>query len=87
MYHPPSAPLSADAVLVAATLLPTELPLLFPAAIVVETGEVLGHVAAQARERGIAAVVGAAGARAALPEGAVVVVDGDCGEVIRLDAP
>jgi hypothetical protein len=33
-------------VLVARTLLPTELPLLSPAAIVVETGGVLDHVAA-----------------------------------------
>ena len=49
-------------VLVARTLLPTELPLLSPAAIVVETGGVLDHVAAQARERAIPAVVGAVGA-------------------------
>jgi pyruvate,water dikinase len=72
-------------VLVAATLLPTELPLLHPAAILVETGTFLDHVAAQCRERGIPAVVGAAGARAALREGTLVVVDGDRGHVIALD--
>jgi phosphohistidine swiveling domain-containing protein len=86
VHHPPSAPLGADSVLIAATLLPTELPLLAPAAIVVETGEVLGHVAAQARERAIPAVVGATGARAALPDGALVIVDGDRGEVIRVES-
>ena len=80
----PSA-LTAGTVLVAATLLPTELPLLDPAAIVVETGTVLGHVAAQARERGIPALVGAIGARTALPPGTLVVVDGDRGLVIRVD--
>ncbi|MEO7670260.1 MAG: PEP-utilizing enzyme, partial [Polyangia bacterium] len=64
--------------------LPTELPLLTPGAVVVETGHVLGHVAAQARERGIPAVVGAAGARAAIPEGTLVLVDGDRGEVLIL---
>lgn len=86
-HHPAAVPSGLDAatVLVAATLLPTELPLLDPAAIVVETGTVLGHVAAQARERGIPALVGAAGARAALPPGTLVVVDGDRGLVIRLD--
>ncbi|MES1204754.1 MAG: PEP/pyruvate-binding domain-containing protein [Pseudomonadota bacterium] len=86
-HHPAAAPLNADAILIAATLLPTELPLLAPGAIVVETGSVLDHVAAQARERGIPAVVGAPGARAALPEGATVVVDGDEGTVILVDLP
>ena len=69
----------------AATLLPTELPLLSPGALVVETGGVLGHVAAQARERALPAVVGAHGALAAIPEGSIVAVDGDRGEVILLD--
>jgi len=58
-----------------------------PAAIVVETGTILGHVSAQARERGIPAVVAAHGARTALPEGTLVLVDGDRGEVLRLDEP
>ena len=91
VHHPPSslepARLDHAAVLVAATLLPTELPLIDAAAIVVETGTILGHVSAQARERGIPAVVAAHGARAALPEGALVLVDGDRGEVLRLDVP
>ena len=70
--------------LVARTLLPTELPLLSPAAIVVETGGVLDHVAAQARERAIPAVVGAVGACRALRDGDQVLVDGDAGLVVRL---
>jgi pyruvate,water dikinase len=73
-----------DQVLVARTILPTELPLLAPAAIVVETGGVLDHVAAQARERGIPAVVGAAGASRVLRNGDQVLVDGAAGLVIRL---
>jgi phosphohistidine swiveling domain-containing protein len=88
-HHPTATamPLAAGTVLVAATLLPTELPLLSPAALVVETGTALGHVAAQARERGLPAVVGAAGARAAIPEGALVAVDGDLGEVVVIETP
>jgi pyruvate,water dikinase len=71
-------------ILVARTLLPTELPLLSPAAIVVETGGVLDHVAAQARERAIPAVVGAVGACRALRDGDQVLVDGSAGLVVRL---
>ncbi len=71
-------------VLVARTLLPTELPLLSAAALVVETGGPLDHVAAQARERGIPAVVGAADACSRLRDGDSVLVDGDAGVVVRL---
>ncbi len=74
----------ANHILVARTLLPTELPLLSPAAIVVETGGVLDHVAAQARERSIPAVVGAIGACRALRDGDQVLVDGGAGLVVRL---
>ena len=90
VLHPalqPPHPGGGPAVLVAATLLPTELPLLDAVALVVETGTPLGHVAAQARERGIPAVVGASGARAALRDGQLVLVDGDRGAVIALDGP
>jgi phosphohistidine swiveling domain-containing protein len=79
-----AAPVPAGAILIARTLLPTELPLLSPAALVVETGGPLGHVAAQARERGLPAVVDAAGACAAFREGDAVLVDGDAGLVIRV---
>jgi pyruvate,water dikinase len=72
-----------EAVLVAHTLLPTELPLLRAAALVTDTGGPLDHVAAQARERGLPAVVGAAGA-SQLAEGALVLVDADQGLVVRL---
>ncbi len=73
-----------DAVLAATTLLPTELPLLDAIAIVSETGGPLDHVAAQARERGIPAVVGALGASAVFSDGDMVLVDGDAGLVVRL---
>ena len=71
-------------VLVARTLLPTELPLLSPVAIVVETGGVLDHVAAQARERAIPTVVGAIGALRLLRDGDQVLVDGNAGVVVKL---
>jgi pyruvate,water dikinase len=76
---------ATDVVLVARTVLPTELPLLAAVAMVTETGELLDHVATQARERGIAAVVGAQGAMGTLSEGDLVLVDGDRGLVVRLD--
>jgi pyruvate,water dikinase len=75
---------AANAVLVARTLLPTELPLVDAAALVTETGGPLDHVAAQARERNLPAVVGAAGAMSTLTEGELVLVDGDRGLVVRL---
>lgn len=74
-----------DAILVAVTLLPTELPLLNPGAIVTETGGPQGHVAAQARERGLPAVVGAIGARAHLRPGTRAIVDADAGFVIPIE--
>ena len=85
VHHPATVPLTGNAILIASTLLPTELPLVFPAAIVAETGSPLGHVAAQARERGIPAVVGVAGALSLIPSGALILVDGSRGEITRLD--
>ena len=82
--HRPGERTDADAVLVAATLLPTELPLIEARAIVTDTGGLLDHVAAQARERRIPAVVGAHGALALLRDGDLVLVDGDAGLVVRL---
>jgi pyruvate,water dikinase len=84
--HDPTgaSPVPAGAVLVARTLLPTELPLVAPAAIVVETGGVLGHVAALARERGLPAIVDAPGAVSAFRAGDRVLVDGDAGIAVRL---
>ena len=71
--------------LVARTILGTELPLIVASALVVETGGPLNHVAAQARERGIPAVVGAIGAVAAFADGNRVLVDGDAGLVGRIE--
>ena len=70
----------------AKTLLPTELPLINAIAIVTETGGPLDHVAAQARERGIPTIVGALGASSVFSDGDLVLVDGDAGLVVRLDA-
>jgi phosphohistidine swiveling domain-containing protein len=84
VHHGPSAgPPPADGILVARTLLPTELPLLHVAALVTETGGLLDHVATQARERGLPAVVGATGALALLRDGDHVVVDADQGLVVK----
>jgi phosphohistidine swiveling domain-containing protein len=83
-FHRPGHAAPPDRVLVAKTILPTELPLLSPTAFVTETGGPLDHVAAQARERGLPAVVGARGAGSVLRENDLVLVDGDRGLVIRL---
>jgi phosphohistidine swiveling domain-containing protein len=77
--------IAVDSVLLAPTLLPTELPLVSAVAIVTETGGPLDHVAAQARERGIPAVIGAAGAGSVLHEGDLVLVDGERGLVVGLE--
>ena len=82
--HHPGVHVAADTVLVAKTLLPSELPLIRAIAIVTETGGPLDHVAAQARERGVPAVVGALGAGAVFADGDLVLVDGDAGLVVRL---
>jgi pyruvate,water dikinase len=83
-WHRPGVSAASDTVLVAKTLLPTELPLIGALAIVTETGGPLDHVAAQARERGIPAVVGAHGASNVFADGDLVLVDGDAGLVVRL---
>jgi phosphohistidine swiveling domain-containing protein len=80
---PGAAPTRAS-IVVAATLLPTELPLLQAAGLVVESGGVLGHVAAQARERGIPALVEAHGATTSIADGDLLLLDADAGQVIRL---
>jgi phosphohistidine swiveling domain-containing protein len=85
LLHRPERPRPAPGqILVAATLLPSELPLLVAAALVTETGGPLDHVAAQARERRLPAVVGAAGACRVFHDGDLVLVDADRGLVVRL---
>jgi pyruvate,water dikinase len=74
----------AGSVLVTTTLTPGLGPLLSRLeGIVAETGSVLSHLAILAREAGVATVVGYDGAVDELPEGTVVVVDGDAGRVVR----
>ncbi|MDP1819439.1 MAG: PEP/pyruvate-binding domain-containing protein [Acidimicrobiales bacterium] len=72
----------AGSVLVTTTLTPGLGPLLSELrGIVAETGSVLSHLAILAREAGVATVVGYAQAVDDLPEGTMVVVDGDTGRV------
>lgn len=69
-------------VLVTTTLSPGLGPLLSRLnGIVAETGSVLSHLAILAREARVPTVVGYAGAKDDLPEGAIVHVDGDSGTV------
>jgi rifampicin phosphotransferase len=76
----------AGSVLVTTTLSPGLGPLLPRLkGIVAETGSVLSHLAILAREARVATVVGYAGATDDLPEGAVVLVDGDAGRVTIQD--
>ena len=79
-------PVPAGAIVVARAITPA-LALLVDgcAALVSETGGLLDHGAALARELGIPCVVGCAGAWSALDDGARVLVDGDAGRVERLD--
>jgi pyruvate,water dikinase len=69
-------------VLVTTTTTPAWTPL-FPslAALVTETGGILSHAAVVAREYGLPAVVGAAGATRAIADGARVRVDGTAGTI------
>jgi pyruvate,water dikinase len=84
-----SGPVTFDAadpptgsVLVTTTLSPGLGPLLPRLqGIVAETGSVLSHLAILAREARVPTIVGYAGATEDLPEGAVVLVDGDTGRV------
>jgi rifampicin phosphotransferase len=72
----------AGSVLVTTTLSPGLGPLLPRLkGIVAETGSVLSHLAILAREARVPTVVGYAGATDDLPEGAIVHVDGDTGQV------
>lgn len=69
-------------VLVVTVLTPSLAPLLPRlAGLVAETGSVLSHLAILAREGRVPIIVGYAGATDTLPEGAVVQVDGDSGDV------
>jgi pyruvate,water dikinase len=73
----------AGAVLVTTTLVPGLAPLLPRLhGIVAETGSVLSHLAILAREAGVATIVGYAGAMHDLPEGAMVLADGETGNVV-----
>lgn len=80
--HPENAQFLAGGILVARTIEPHWLPWLKVAAgVVAEEGGMTGHGAILARELGIPAVVGVAGATRAIASGDSVLVDGDSGEV------
>ncbi len=73
-------------VLVCRTTDPAWTPLFgIVAAVVTETGGMLSHASIVAREVGIPAVVGAAGALDALADGTLVTVDGDRGLVTTVE--
>ncbi|MEG4303657.1 putative PEP-binding protein [Microcoleus sp. D3_18a_C4] len=83
--HPENAEFLAGGILVAPTIDPNWLPWLKVAAgVVAEQGGMTCHGAILARELGIPAVVGVAGATRAIASGDSVLVDGDSGEVFAL---
>ena len=83
--HPENAEFLAGGILVARTIEPNWLPWLKVAAgVVAEQGGMTCHGAILARELGIPAVVGVAGATRAIASGDSVLVDGDSGEVFAL---
>jgi phosphohistidine swiveling domain-containing protein len=78
----------AGDVLVTTTTTPAWTPLFGSlAALVTETGGILSHAAVVAREYGLPAVVGAAGATRAIADGAHIRVDGGAGTVTILAVP
>ncbi|WP_218852473.1 PEP-utilizing enzyme [Spelaeicoccus albus] len=80
--------LVAGEVLVAPTTAPPWTPLFsVAAAVVTDTGGVLSHCAIVAREYGLPAVVGVAGATSTISDGQLVEVDGDSGVVRLLESP
>ena len=83
--HPENAEFLAGGILVARTIDPNWLPWLKVAAgVVAEQGGMTCHGAILARELGLPAVVGVAGATRAIASGDSVLVDGDSGEVFAL---
>ncbi|MBI4497617.1 MAG: hypothetical protein HY689_06960 [Chloroflexi bacterium] len=75
-------------ILVAPYTSPSWTPLFAVAAgVIAETGALLSHAAIVAREYGIPAVVGLAGATHLLHDGELLAVDGERGAVRRLDLP
>ncbi len=82
----PAHDLESGDVLVCVMTSPAWTPLFAVAgAIVTDTGGILSHPAIAAREYGIPAVVGAKRATAAIPDGALVTVDGTAGTVTILE--
>ena len=83
--HPEQLP--PGRILVAPSITPDWLPLLQRAAgVVAEQGGMTSHIAIIARELGIPAVVGVTGATDAIKTGDFVMIDGDLGEIYRLES-
>lgn len=83
--HPEQLP--PGRILVAPSITPDWLPLLQRAAgVVAEQGGMTSHIAIIARELGIPAVVGVRGATKMIKTGDFVMVDGDRGEIYRLES-
>jgi pyruvate,water dikinase len=78
------ARVSAGEVLVCTTTTPAWTPIFSSiAALVTDSGGILCHAAVVAREYGLPAVVGTEAATSAIPDGALVRVDGESG-VVRI---
>ncbi|GET38856.1 putative PEP-binding protein [Microseira wollei] len=83
--HPEQLP--PGRILLAPSITPDWLPLLQRAAgVVAEQGGMTSHIAIIARELGIPAVVGVRGATKMIKTGDFVMVDGDRGEIYRLES-
>lgn len=84
----PLPPLSAQMILVAANFTPDWLPWLRQVAgVIAEEGGMTSHGAIVARELGIPAVVGVAGSTHKISTGDWLLLDGDRGQVHRVEAP
>ena len=83
-----AATLAVGEVLVCIMTTPEWTPLFAVAgALVTDSGGLLSHPAIAAREYGIPAVIGARGATTAIPDGALITVDGTTGTITVLGAP
>jgi pyruvate,water dikinase len=86
VLDPLGARLEPGDILVAPSTDPGWTPLFLTAGgLVMEMGGAMSHGAVVAREYGIPAVVGLAGATERIPDGATIVVDGTAGTVVEIE--
>jgi pyruvate,water dikinase len=86
VLDPLGARLEPGDILVAPSTDPGWTPLFLTAGgLVMEMGGAMSHGAVVAREYGIPAVVGLAGATERIPDGATILVDGTAGTVVEIE--